>query len=94
MDYQQLFENLAFPTAICAVLFVVLYRIIKSELKQNENALSTVENANKEFIKYLQSQNERMTNIIADCTTALKDNSKAYQDLIKTLEYVQGKKLN
>lgn len=81
-EISTIFQNTAFPVAVCVVLFYVCYYFVKSELKQNENAMQIVKDANDKHLDYLQAQNERLTQIISDCTKALNDNTKAFNDLI------------
>lgn len=84
-ELTNIFQNTAFPVAVCVVLFYVLYYFVKSELKQNDNAMNIVKDANEKHLNYLQSQNERLTQIIADCTQALNDNTKAFNELIHVI---------
>lgn len=81
-DFNNIFQNTAFPVAVCIVLFYALYTIIRNELKQNDNAMQQIKDANEKHLSYLQNQNERLTNIISECTKALNDNTRVFNDLI------------
>lgn len=72
-DFYNIFQNTAFPVAVCIVLFYALCTIIRNELKQNDNAMQQIKEANEKHLSYLQNQNERLTNIISECTKALND---------------------
>ena len=91
-DFTNIFQNTAFPVAVCIVLFYVLYYFVKSELKQNDNAMNIVKEANEKHLNYLQSQNERLTQIISDCTQALTDNTIAFHELINVINSLKNKK--
>lgn len=81
-DFNNIFQNTAFPVAVCIVLFYALCTIIRNELKQNDNAMQQIKEANEKHLSYLQNQNEKLTNIISECTKALNDNTRAFNDLI------------
>lgn len=85
-DFANIFQNTAFPVAVCVVLFGVLYSVLKRELKQNDDALQIVKDANDKHLSYLQNQNERLTQIIAECTKALDDNTAVFKKLLFVLE--------
>lgn len=87
-----LFQNIAFPVAVCIVLFYVLYGIIRSEIKKNDETINIVKDANEKHLLYLQGQNERLTIIISECTKALTDNTKAFNELMNVLEVYKTKK--
>lgn len=92
-EISTIFQNTAFPVAVCVVLFYVCYYFVKSELKQNENAMQIVKDANDKHLNYLQAQNERLTQIIAECTKALNDNTKAFNELISVLDFFKQRKV-
>lgn len=77
-----IFNTTAFPVAVCVVLFYILWIIFKSERRQNDDAMRIVKEANDKHLEYLQTQNQKLTSIISDCTKALNDNTKAFNDLI------------
>ena len=85
-DFANIFQNTAFPVAVCVVLFGVLYSVLKRELKQNDDALQIVKDANDKHLSYLQNQNERLTQIISECTKALDDNTVVFKKLLFVLE--------
>lgn len=81
-EFAQIFESVGLPVAACVVLFYVLFLIIKSGLKQNTDSIIYFKESNEKHLLFLQTQNERLTQIIADCTRALNDNTKAFNELI------------
>ena len=46
MDFLNLFQNIAFPIAVSVLLFWFLYQIIKKEIKQNDDAMQIISEAN------------------------------------------------
>lgn len=88
-----IFESLGLYVGIVVVLMGALYYFIKSALKQNEQAMQIVKDANDRHINYLQNQTEKLTEIISDCTKALTENTRAFQSLSRLLEdFKQQKK--
>lgn len=85
-EITSIFQNIAFPVAVCAVLFYALYFIIKSGIRQNDDAVRIVKEAQQQHLDYLQSQNERLSQIICDCTKALNENTLAFKKLLFLLE--------
>ena len=81
-----IFQNIAFPVAVCAVLFYALYYIIKMGLRQNDDAVKIVKEAQQQHLDYLQRQNEKLAAIIADCTKALTENTIAFKKLLLLIE--------
>lgn len=90
MDYLNLFQNIAFPIAVSVLLFWFLYQIVKKEINQNDNAIQFIVDANKKHIEDLQTQNERLTKIIADNTAVISENTKVYKQLISIIEYIKN----
>lgn len=91
MDFQSLFQNIAFPVAVSVLLFWFLYKIVQKEIKQNDTAMQIITDANKKHIEDLQTQNERLTKIIADNTAVIAENTKVYKQLISIIEYIKNK---
>lgn len=84
-EFSGVFQNVAFPVGVCIVLFYVLFVIIKNEIKQNNDSFQNVTAVYDKHLIYLQTQNERLTQIISECTKALNDNTKIFNDLISIL---------
>lgn len=82
-DIVNVFQNFAYPTAISIILIVSIAYIFKRELKQNEESDKAINQANQNFISYLQAQNERLTNII-------QNNTIAYNKLVDVLDDIQN----
>lgn len=91
-DFIHIFETVGFPIATAAVLFYALYYVVKSQLKQGEAAMQIVKEANEQHIQYVNKQNEKLTGIISDCTKALSDNTKAFNELIILLQEFRRQK--
>lgn len=90
-----IFNQNTFSVAVCIVLFYVLWIIFKSEMKQNNEAMRIVKEANDKHLEYLQTQNQKLTSIISECTKALNDNTKVFNDLMTIMsafrKYLQEK---
>lgn len=87
MDFLNLFENIAFPVAVSVLLFWFLYQIVKKEIKQNDTAMQIISEANKKHIEYLENQNEKLSKIIAENTTA-------FNSLIDILKFIKNRTPN
>lgn len=94
MDFLSIFENIAFPIAVSVLLFWFLYQIVKKEIRQNDNAMSLIAEANKKHIEDLQEQNIRLSNIISENTKALADNTQVFRALMDLIAYIQNQKAN
>lgn len=94
MDFLDLFENIAFPIAVSVLLFWFLYQIVKREISQNDSAMSIISEANKKHIEDLQSQNLRLSNIIAENTKALSENTQVFKALMELIKFIQHTKAN
>lgn len=91
-DLVHIFETVGFPIATAATLFYALYYIVKWQLKQGEIAMQVVKEANQQHLQDIHSQNEKLINIIADCTKALSDNTKAFNELIILIQEFRRQK--
>ena len=94
MDFLNLFQNIAFPIAVSVLLFWFLYQIVKKEISQNDSAMSIISEANKQHIADLQAQNLRLSNIIAENTKALSENTQVFKALIELIKFIQHTKAN
>ena len=94
MDFISVFENIAFPIAVSVLLFWFLYQIVKREISQNDSAMSIISEANKKHIEDLQSQNLRLSNIIAENTKALAENTQVFKSLMELIKFIQHTKEN
>lgn len=79
-----IFQNLAFPVAVCIVLFYVCFLTIKKENTQNEEFIKQALKTQEQHTNYLQNQNARLATII-------KENTKAFNMLCTLLEYFKIK---
>ena len=94
MDFLNLFQNIAFPIAVSVLLFWFLYQIVKKEISQNDSAMSIISEANKQHIADLQAQNLRLSNIIAENTKALSENTQVFKALMELIKFIQHTKAN
>lgn len=94
MDFLNVFENIAFPIAVSVLLFWFLYQIVKKEISQNDSAMQIISEANKKHIEDLQAQNQRLSNIIAENTKALAENTQVFKSLMDLIKYIQNQKAN
>lgn len=94
MDFLNLFQNIAFPIAVSVLLFWFLYQIVKKEISQNDTAMQIISEANKKHIEDLQAQNQRLSNIIAENTKALAENTQVFKSLMDLIKYIQNQKAN
>lgn len=94
MDFLSIFENIAFPIAVSVLLFWFLYQIVKKEISQNDSAMQIISEANKKHIEDLQAQNQRLSNIIAENTKALAENTQVFKSLMDLIKYIQNQKAN
>ena len=74
-DLNSIFQNLAFPVAVCCILFYLLAISLKKENLQNDTFIKQAAKAQEQHIEYLQKQ-------IAD---VIKENTKAIQNLYTLL---------
>ncbi len=79
-----LFQNLAFPIAVCIVLFYVCFLTIKKENNQNEEFIKQALKTQEQHTNYLQNQNTRLASII-------EDNTQAFKQLCCLLDYFKQK---
>lgn len=94
MDFQSLFQNVAFPVAVSVLLFWFLYQFVKKEINQNDTAMQLISEANKKHIEDLQAQNLRLANIISENTKALSENTEVFKTLMELLKFIQNQKAN
>lgn len=94
MDISQIFNSLPFSVAVCVVLFYALFFIIRKEIKQNDYAMQVISEANAKHIEDLQAQNLRLSNIIAENTKALSENTQVFKALMELIKYIQNAKSN
>jgi hypothetical protein len=94
MDFLNVFENIAFPIAVSVLLFWFLYQIVKKEISQNDSAMQIISEANKKHIEDLQAQNQRLSNIIAENTKAIAENTQVFKSLMDLIKYIQNQKAN
>ena len=83
MDTLEIFQNLGFPIAVCAVLFMVLSFFIKKSIELIHEYHNESIEERKSHITHLQTINSELAKIIQDNTTALNKFSGILNKLIK-----------
>jgi len=81
MDFQSVFQNLGFPVAICAVLVYACSLIMRFVLRQNDKQNDDIKAAYQNHLNDLQTQNSKLSNVIAD-------NTKAFNELINLIKTI------
>lgn len=85
-DMLEIFNQLAFPIAVCVVLFGILMYFVKHALKLLSDMLKANAETQKEHIAYLKESNARLVSVV-------EDNTKTIQKFSYVLEkYMQEKK--
>lgn len=82
MEYYEIFQNLAFPVAVCCILFGIVIFFAKKIIVA---VTSLIEQSNQErqnYIDYLQKSNAELATTIKDNTEAFKHFSLLLQRLV------------
>ena len=83
MDVVNIFQNLAFPVAVCCVLFAVLIYFFKKIIEIIREAIMQVTAERKEHLEHLKSVNVELTKVIQENTAAFNRFSSILNKLIK-----------
>lgn len=94
MNLTDIFTSLPFSVAVSVVLFYALFLIVRKEIKQNDYAMQVISEANAKHIEDLQAQNLRLSNIIAENTKALSENTQVFKELMELIKFIQNAKSN
>lgn len=83
MDIVNIFQNLAFPVAVCCVLFAVLIYFFKKIIEIIREAIKQVTAERQEHLEHLKTVNVELTKVIAENTAAFNRFSTILNKLIK-----------
>ena len=83
MDVVNIFQNLAFPVAVCVVLFCVLIYFFKKIIEIIREAIKQVTDERQEHLEHLKTVNVELTKVIAENTAAFNRFSTILNKLIK-----------
>lgn len=83
MDVVNIFQNLAFPVAVCVVLFCVLIYFFKKIIEIIREAIKQVTAERQEHLEHLKTVNVELTKVIAENTAAFNRFSTILNKLIK-----------
>ena len=83
MDFVNIFQNLAFPVAVCVVLFAVLIYFFKKIIEIIREAIKQVTAERQEHLEHLKTVNVELTKVIQENTSAFNRFSSILNKLIK-----------
>lgn len=83
MDIVNIFQNLAFPVAVCCVLFAVLIYFFKKIIEIIREAIKQVTAERQEHLEHLKTVNVELTKVIQENTSAFNRFSSILNKLIK-----------
>ena len=83
MDVVNIFQNLAFPVAVCVVLFCVLIFFVKKSVEMIREVINRITEERKEHLEHLKSTNIELTKVIQENTSAFNRFSSILNKLIK-----------
>lgn len=83
MDVVNIFQNLAFPVAVCCVLFAVLIYFFKKIIEIIREAIKQVTAERQEHLEHLKTVNVELTKVIQENTAAFNRFSTILNKLIK-----------
>lgn len=66
-----IFESLAFPVAVCVILFCILFFFVKKALGMLTEILKGNEERQKEYVDYLKSSNAELVSVVKKNTEAI-----------------------
>ncbi len=78
LDFINIFQSLAYPVAVSAVLFYVLWRIGKQTIESINHREQEYTKIQQQHIAYMQAQNLELMG-------AIKENSLTFRELISAL---------
>jgi len=83
MDMVNIFQNLAFPVAVCVVLFAVLIFFVKKSIEMFREVIARIAEERKEHLEHLKTTNVELTKVIQENTSAFNRFSGILEKLIK-----------
>lgn len=82
MEYVELFQNLAFPVAVCCILFAIVIYFAKKIILAVTNLIEQYNQERQNYIEYLQKSNAELATTIKDNTEAFKHFSQLLQKIV------------
>lgn len=70
-EITSIFEQLAFPVAVCVILFCILFFFVKKALGMLTEILKGNEERQKEYVDYLKSSNAELVSVVKKNTEAI-----------------------
>lgn len=70
-EITSIFESLAFPVAVCVILFCILFFFVKKALGMLTEILKGNEERQKEYVDYLKSSNAELVSVVKKNTEAI-----------------------
>lgn len=71
-EITSIFEQLAFPVAVCVILFVILFFFIKKALGMLTEILKGNEQKQADYVDYLKTSNAKLIAVIEKNTEAIQ----------------------
>lgn len=82
-EITSIFEQLAFPVAVCVILFVILFFFIKKALGMLTEILKGNELKQAEYVDYLKTSNAKLVSVVEKNTEAILKFSYVLEKLTK-----------
>lgn len=82
-EITSIFEQLAFPVAVCVILFVILFFFIKKALGMLTEILKGNEQKQAEYVDYLKTSNAKLVSVVEKNTEAILKFSYVLEKLTK-----------
>lgn len=82
-EITSIFESLAFPVAVCVILFVILFFFIKKALGMLTEILKGNEQKQAEYVDYLKTSNAKLVSVVEKNTEAILKFSYVLEKLTK-----------
>jgi hypothetical protein len=80
-EISQIFENLAFPVAVCVILFCILFFFVKKALSMLTEILKGNEQKQSEYVDYLKTSNAKLISVIEKNTEAIQKFSYVLENI-------------
>ena len=91
IDFINIFQSLAYPVAVSAVLFYVLWRIGKQTIESINHREQEYTKIQQQHIAYMQAQNVELMGAIKENTLTFRELISALNRFSKVLENLERK---
>jgi hypothetical protein len=91
IDFINIFQTLAYPVAVSAVLFYVLWRIGKQTIESINHREQEYTKIQQQHIAYMQAQNVELMGAIKENTLTFRELISALNRFSKVLENLERK---